>query len=301
MEKVYENMNKYGEEMKGKFSHKAQRDGIVISVTSPFVEEIYIESDENIHKAYWETYSLLPPQAEHPKGEHRKIYYNTREKYYYRSEWREKNPEQQESKSGYIWVMTEKEYIVQHARQCEELQAHYRSYRAIHKGQLCVFTGYAVDPNGNFKKPSTVESMFDRHKWFFNPWSFKVSLLDENTIDDFVQEVPIPKLTTDKIILDNIQEYQHTKTNGLNIDGLVAEIPPSKSATLEILQKYKSEEKQSQKEVSQQVWNNRKESLIQIKDWFIESKLIAGLITGLLTGGGGLLAILKWIIPFFQK
>ena len=302
MEKVYENMNRYGEEMKGKFSHNPHENGIVISVTSPFVEEIHIESDDNIHKAYRETYSLLPPQAEPPKGESWCIYYNTEEQRYYRSELQLINfitPEKPEW--GYVWVRTDSEYIVQHARNYEKLQAHYRSYHDIHKGQLCVFKGYAVDPNGDFKKPSTVESMFDRHKWFFNPWSFKVSLLDEDTINDFVQEVPIPKLTTDKIILDNIQEYQHTKTNGLNIDGLVAEIPPSKSATLEILQKYKSEEKQSQKEASQQVWNNRKESLIQIKDWFIESKLIAGLITGLLTGGGGLLAILKWIIPFFQK
>ena len=43
--------------------------------------------------------------------------------------------------------------------------------------------------------------MFDRHKWFFNPWSFKVSLLDENTIDDFVEETPISKEMTDKMVL----------------------------------------------------------------------------------------------------
>ena len=189
MEKVYENMSKYGEEMKGKFSHNLPRNGIVILVTSPFVEEIHIECDHDISNEYWNTYSLLAPQAEHPEGENRKIYYNTREKYYYRSEWREKNPEQQESKSGYIWVEANSEDIVEHARQCEKLQAHYRSYHDIHKGQLCVFRGYAVDPNGDFKKPSTVESMFDRHKWFYNPWSFKVSLLDENTIDGLVKEI----------------------------------------------------------------------------------------------------------------
>ena len=192
MEKVYENINKYGEQIKGKFSHKAQRDGIVISVTSPFVEEIHIESDDNIHKAYSETYSLLPPQAEHPKGEYRSIYYNTEEQRYYRSEWRPKKPELEESEWGYIWVITDSEYITKHAKRCEKLQAHYRSYHDIHKGQLCVFTGYAIDPNGDFKKPSTIESKLildDRTKWFFNPWSFKVSLLDENTIDGLVKEI----------------------------------------------------------------------------------------------------------------
>ena len=143
-------MNRYGEQMKGKFSHKTQRNGIVISVTSPFVEEIHIESDDNIHNAYRETYSLLPPQAEHPEGASWCIYYNTREQRYYRSEWRERNPGQQEAEWGYIWVITDKEYITTHARQCEKLQAHYRSYHDIHKGQLCVFRGYAVDPNGDF-------------------------------------------------------------------------------------------------------------------------------------------------------
>ena len=62
MQKVYENMNKYGEEMRGKFSYKPHGNGIVISVTSPFIAEIHIKSDDNIHRNYWETYSLLPPQ-----------------------------------------------------------------------------------------------------------------------------------------------------------------------------------------------------------------------------------------------
>ena len=91
MEKVYENINKYGEEMRGKFSHKAQGNGIVISVTSPFVEEIHIESDDNIRTVYWDTYSLLPPQAEHPEGEDWKIYYNTQGKCYYRCKWQPKS------------------------------------------------------------------------------------------------------------------------------------------------------------------------------------------------------------------
>ena len=192
MEKIYENIKEYGEEMKGKFSHNPHRNGIVISVTSPFDEEIYIECDGGISAEYHQTYLLLEPQVDHPEGSGRQIYYNAKEKCYYRSEWRQDE--------GYIWVYTDKKYIVNHARRYERLQAHFRMYDDIHKGQLCVFKGYAVDPNGQYKRPSTVESMFDRHKWFYNPWSFEVSLLNRDTIDDFVEETPISKEMTGKMV-----------------------------------------------------------------------------------------------------
>ena len=234
MEKFYRNINKYGEKMEGKFSHKPSGNGIVISVTSPFVEKIHIESDNDIQAEFYDTYSLLEPQAEHPEGDHWKIYYNTEEQCYYRSELRAKNPELQESEWGYIWVKTDSRYIVNHARKCEELQAHYRSYHDIHKGQLCVFTGYAIDPNGDFKKPSTIESKLildDRTKWFFNPWSFQVSLLNEDTIDDFVKEVPISKEMTQKMVLYH-QEQDKIK-----------------------LQKEKEDEDKKRKENREAFWN----------------------------------------------
>ena len=193
MEDVYENIKKYGEEMKGKFSHNPHRNGIVISVTHPFREESYIECDGDIYGEHSQTFSLLEPQVEHPKASGWLIYYNAKKQCYYRSERR--------PNEGYIWVYTDKTYIVNHAIRYEELQAHFRMYDAIHKGQLCVFKGYAVDPNGQCKRPSTVESMFDRHKWFYNPWSFKVSLLNRDTIDDFVEETPISKKMTDKMVL----------------------------------------------------------------------------------------------------
>ena len=200
MEKKYENMYKYGEQMKGKFSHRPDGNGIIISVTSPFVKEIYIECDADFSDQYYRTYSLLEPQADHPEGDYREIYYHTQEKCYYRSEWREKNPEQQESKSGYIWIRTNNQYIVEHAQKCEKLQAHFRMYRSIHKGQLCVFRCYAIDPNGQCKRPSTIDSMFDRHKWFYDPFSFEVALLDENTIDAFVEKTPISKEMTNQMV-----------------------------------------------------------------------------------------------------
>ena len=204
MEKFYENMNKYGEEMEGKFSHKPHENGIFISVINPFVEEIRIECDDDLYEEYRHTYSLLEPQADHPdlQGYDRRVYYNTQEKCYYRSEWGPKG----ESGWGCIWVKTDRGYIAEHARRSEKLQAHFRMYHDIHKGQLCVFRGYARDRNGQYKCPSTVESMFDRHKWFYNPFKFSVALLDQNTIDDFVEETPISKEMTDKMVLYHQEE-----------------------------------------------------------------------------------------------
>lgn len=200
MKKGYENMRKYGEEMEGKFSRNPSQDGIVISVTKPFVEEIRIEIDDYFYHWYGSTYLLLEPQATHPKETDRRIYYNTQEKCYYRSEWGPKETELKEPEWGHIWVQTNSGYIVEHARTYEELQVHFRMYRNIHKGQLCFFRGYAIGPNGECKRPSTVESMFDRHKWLYNPFSFEVKPLDKNTIDDFVEETPISKKMTQKMV-----------------------------------------------------------------------------------------------------
>lgn len=199
MRNVSENMNKYGEKMTGKFSHNPSKDGIVISVISPFDEEIHMDCDNDIYQEYRNTYSLLEPQADHPDNERydRLFYYNTQEKLYYRAEW---GPTE-ESGWGRIWFKTDILYIRKHAIRYEKLQAHFRRYREIHKGQLCVFIGYAVDPNRQPKRPSTVESMRDRHEWLYDPFSFDVAPLDENTIDDFVEETPISKEMTNKMVL----------------------------------------------------------------------------------------------------
>ncbi len=87
MRNVSENMNKYGEKMTGKFSHNPSKDGIVISVISPFDEEIHMDCDNDIYQEYRNTYSLLEPQADHPDNERydRLFYYNTQEKLYYRA------------------------------------------------------------------------------------------------------------------------------------------------------------------------------------------------------------------------
>ena len=177
MEKLYENLNQYGEEMEGKFSHNPHGNGIVISVTSPFVEEIHIECDKDVSREYWNTYSSLGPQADHPKGSDGLIYYNTREQCYYRCEWKPKEPGLKASEWGSIWVKTDIQHIVNHAIQSEQTTGAFSHDTTIYIKGNCVFLDVMpVDPNGQYKLPSTVESMFDRHKWFYAPFSFEVSL-----------------------------------------------------------------------------------------------------------------------------
>ena len=203
-----ENMKKYGEEMIGKFSHKPHGDGIVISVTKPFVEEIHIDCCNEIYQEYREPYSLLEPQEDHPslRGSNKRAYYNTQDKCYYRSDWKIE-PKQTEHGGEFIlgrtpiWVRTDTEYLKVHTIRYERLQAHIRRYKEIHKGQLCFFSCYAIDPNGRCQLPKTVTSMFDDHKWYYDPFSFEVKPLDANTIDDFVKETPISKEMTDKMVL----------------------------------------------------------------------------------------------------
>ena len=202
----FENMKQYGEKMIGKFSHKPHGNGIVISVTNPFVEEICIDVDNDFYREYSETYLHLEPQATDPdiQGIALRVYYNTQDKCYYKSQW----GTTEESGWGCTWVETDRDSITTHVRRSEQLQALFRRYSEIHKGQLCYFTAYAVDPKGDPTLPSIVESMFDRHKWFYNPFSFEVELLDQDTIDDFVAETPISKEMTDKMVLHHKEQAE---------------------------------------------------------------------------------------------
>ena len=60
--------------------------------------------------------------------------------------------------------------------------------------------------------------MFDRHKWYYSPWSLKVSLLDEKTIDDFVAETPISIEMTNQMVRHHKLE---SMVNGYDIEHLL--------------------------------------------------------------------------------
>lgn len=124
--------------------------------------------------------------------EENKCYYHTEEEAFYISEYQggEVVPKKINSK-----------FIIEHTKNYQRLKSHFQSLHKLHKGQSCSFYGYAIDRNDRPMHPSTVESSFSKHKWFYNPFTFEVTLLDENTIDDFVEEIPISKEMTDKMVL----------------------------------------------------------------------------------------------------
>ena len=270
-----------------------------ILVNHPFNAEISIRMNTDTWNEYV-NYSLDRKWRgfldSHPEA------HNSMEFYCNRQEGRFYMASSTDDKDYPVWEETTLTKIITISRSAWIFSRHrHIDYNRFHAGQTCEFYAYATDDNERLYKPSTIDENFSKYTWIYNPLTFTVHEITSESIEHLIAKTPIPKPVLDKIILDRIQEYQHSKTNGRNIDDLVAETPPSKSATLEILQQYKFEEEQSQRKADQQKWIKKKKSLIKLKDWLIESKTITALITGLLTGSGGLYAILKWIIPFFQK
>ena len=191
MQHSYAVDQRYVGEIRGKISHTPRGGELTISVTAPFRGKILIKCDENIRYTYWQTISLIEPQSEHIEEEN-KCYYHTEEESFYISQY--------QVGKGVVPKEINRQWIVDHTKNYQRLQSHFQSLNKLHKGQSCSFLGYAIDRNKRPMHPSTVESSFNKHEWFYNPFSFEVVPLDENTIDDFVEETPISKEMTDKMV-----------------------------------------------------------------------------------------------------
>ena len=184
---------KYIGEITGKVSHTQRGDsGLTISVTAPFRGEILIKCDIDIRYAYWNLISLMKPQSEHIEEEY-KCYYHTEEEAFYISKY--------QAGKGVVPEEINPQFIIEYTKNYQRLHSHFQSLDKLHKGQSCSFLGYAIDRNKRPMHPSTVESSFHKYEWFYNPFSFQIKLLDENTIDDFVEETPISKEMADKMVL----------------------------------------------------------------------------------------------------
>ena len=299
-----QNKSKSIETMKGVFlsckegyQNEKKDYNLTILIDDPFNAKINIEIDTDEWNEYINYYinqkwkGILDSPPEEPNSGH--CYFNIQEREFYMAS-------AIDDKNCPIWQKSTLVKIVYASYTAMRFLTHIRpDYNRYHAGQRCEFKAYAIDANDNLCKPSSIKKDFDEYRWKFYPTTFKAFEITSESIEHLIAKTPIPKRVLDKIILDRIQEYQHSKTDGRNIDDLVAETPPSESATLEILQQYKSEKEQSQRKANEQKWINKKKSLIKLKDWLIESKTLTGLITGLLTGGGIVYAILKKLIPFF--
>ena len=192
MEHSYTVDRKYVGEITGKISHVSRGSGeLTISVTTPFRGEILIECDTDIRYAYWNPISLIEPQSEHIEEEDR-CYYHTEQKSFYVGRY--------EVGKGVVPKKINSNWIIEHTKNSQRLQSHFQSRHKLHKGQSCSFLGYAIDRNDRPMHPSTVESSFNKYKWFYNPFTFEVVPLDQNTIDDFVEETPISKGMAKKMV-----------------------------------------------------------------------------------------------------
>ena len=183
----------------GKISHISHSNELTISVTDPFRAKILIKSDDEIRYTYWQTISLIEPQSEHIEEEN-KCYYHTEEEDFYISQY--------QGEKGVVPKKINSNFIIEHTKNYQRLESHFRSLNKLYKGQSCSFYGYAIDRNKRPMHPSTVESSFNKYEWFYNPFTFEVTPLDENTIDDFVKETPISKEMTEKMVLYHQEQDQ---------------------------------------------------------------------------------------------
>ncbi|MCG9129685.1 hypothetical protein JT359_19010 [Candidatus Poribacteria bacterium] len=182
--------------MTGKISCKSNSNQLIISITTPFNGEISVRCDDKIYYAYYNTISLIEPQSEHIE-ECNKCYYHTEEEDFYIT---------QRVDERIVRKKIHPTLIIEHAKDCQKLQSHFGSLRQLHKGQACSFSGYAIDRNNRPMHPTTVESSFHKYTWFYNPFTFDIEPLDENTIDDFVKGTPISKEMTNKMVLYHQKE-----------------------------------------------------------------------------------------------
>ena len=191
MERAYAVDSMYVGKMTGKISCTSNPNQLIISVTDPFNGEISVRCDNKIDNTYSEAIFFIEPQSEHIE-EYNKCYYHIEEEDFYITQY----------ENGRI--APKKIYpveIIEHTKDYQKLRSHFGSLRKLHKGQFCSFSGYAIDRNNRPMHPSTVESSLNKYQWFYNPFSFEVAPLDENTIDDFVEETPISKEMADRMVL----------------------------------------------------------------------------------------------------
>ena len=134
-------------------------------------------------------------------------------------------------------------------------------YNRYHAGQRCEFKAYAIDANDNLFKPSSIKKDFHEYQWIFYPTTFTAHDITSESIEHLIAKTPPPKLVADKIILNHIQEFQHSKTNGLNIDGLVQEIRPSRDCVEWLLESYKTEDREAKRKEEEEKRDRRSKTI----------------------------------------
>ena len=259
-----QNKSKSVETMKGVFlsckeGYKSSLEdySLTILIDDPFNAKISIVIDTDEWNKYINYYidhkwkKILDSHPEEPNSGD--CYFNIQEREFY-------IVSTIDDKNCPIWQKSTLVEIVYASYAAMRFSKHiHTDYNRYHAGQRCEFQAYAIDDNGNLYKPSSIKKDFHEYQWKFYPTTFKAFEITSETIEHLIAKTSIPKRVLDKIILDHIQEYQHSTTNGLNIDALVAETPISKEMTKEMIIHYQEQDQLKQQKEKTDKNKERKE------------------------------------------
>lgn len=191
----YEERIEYIEKMEGIIIDKistSQSFSLKVDIKKPFESQIEVRLDRYFWNQYinyhyddkWKGILEKAPEVKYFKDN----YYNSQDQNFYIASDTEDNE----------WKKENFTQIINEAIWADRLKLHINSI--FHTGQPCHFAGYAIDGNNRLHKPSTIHRDFEKYIWVYNPFTFRISPLDENTIDNLVEKIPISKQMTKKML-----------------------------------------------------------------------------------------------------
>jgi hypothetical protein len=254
----FEEYDKYS--IKGKIIDMNDSSTLTISVTSPFISEI---SEIKFH-CNSEHYDTLHPPASPkydwidwggddapPIAVKASASYNTKEKCFYKKE----------SGLASRWKRTDFEDIYNDnpnlLRKNMNMQEKYKFFlykymSILHKEQLCHFSAYAIDSidrNPRFINSNQVKRHPGDYFWIYDPDTFHGEKWDAESIDD-----------------------------------LVKEIRPSKDCLGQLLEAYKADDRDVQKEKWRRGWKTIKSTPERLQNWLTKYDKIWYILTSSLVG-----------------
>ena len=241
----------------GKITNINNNGTLTISVTSPFVSEIQFDCSSDhydmLHPPASPKYDWIdwgghdvPPTAAEASAS-----YNTKEKCFYKKE----------SGLASRWKRTDFEDIYNDnpnlLRKNMNMQEKYKFFlykymSILHKEQLCHFSAYAIDSidrNPRFINSNQVKRHPGDYFWIYDPDTFHGEKWDAESIDD-----------------------------------LVKEIRPSKDCLGQLLEAYKADDRDVQKEKWRRGWKTIKSTPERLQNWLTKYDKIWYILTSSLVG-----------------
>lgn len=106
-----------------------------------------------------------------------------------------------EDKSDRVWRESSFADIINVSHSAWRFSWHIHAYdNRFHTGQTCEFSAYAIDGNKRPYKPSTIDKDFSKYKWIYEPLSFTAGEITSESVEHLITEMQIPQPVADKII-----------------------------------------------------------------------------------------------------